>query len=310
MKRIISLVLISVLIYTSHNLTFADDLKESTALKYDEAFKFITDAYDYSSYSLHLFGYICDPVASENSVNRETFCLGLTHLLNIRKSPEERNNSFDKVFKDVDESDFFINSIISDIYNYDKEIIKGYPDGTFRREEEMRFEEAVTMMVRALGYEKEMESKVYPMDYIEKASEVGILDNIDSEIGKPLSYGVASQIFLNSLTVEIKSGKSDDEDSETLLQRHNISIYKDMTFASLHEDSGIVKFKDDKGNIEIFKYHDGFTFENLKEKKVSLWVDLGVNSRDLLIKEIGAAEMDDCIIRIIDDTTNSESDPH
>lgn len=304
MKRLISIVLIFALTFISYNLTFADHLKEPTASKYDEAFKFITSSYDYSSYSLHLFGYICDPVVSEDSVSRETFCLGLTHLLNIRRSPEEGNDNFIKLFKDVDESDFFINSLIMDIYNYDKEIIKGYPDETFRRGELMKFEEAVTMMVRALGYEEEMESKVYPKDYIEKASELGILNNIESAIGKPLSYGVASQIFLNSFTLEIKSGKPEDEDSETLLQRHNIWIYNDMTFASLHEDNKIVKFQDDEGNIEIFKYHDSFTFENLKERKVTLWVDLGVNSREVLVKGIGAAEMDDCIIRIINDDIN------
>lgn len=56
--------------------------------------------------------------------------------------------------------------------------IAGYPDGTFRPNETVTYDEAITMMVQALGYKGEYLVGGYPAAFITQAKVLGILENI------------------------------------------------------------------------------------------------------------------------------------
>jgi len=63
-----------------------------------------------------------------------------------------------------------------------KKLIKGYPDGTFKAEDNVTYAEAVTILVRALGYGTEVDSKgKWPQNYLAKAKELGITVEITLE---------------------------------------------------------------------------------------------------------------------------------
>lgn len=319
MKRIVLLLLIISLLSNIHMVSFADEsiqlidskyYEEFQDSKYFEGFTFITDSYDYCVYSLHFFGYVDLPYKPNDNVHRMTFAKGLRNLLALGyeeyRDLGENDEDCPNVFKDIDE--YLWEYPIKDIYNYNKEIIKGYQDGSFKPREIMKYEEAVAMMVRALGYEKEMESRRYPIDYFIKAYEIGILDNIEAEVGSPINYGIVSQLFLNSFEVELKSVPSYLENYKTLLQRHCFEILKDITVVSVDIDNQIVECKDNEGTIEVFKYQDRLPFEDLKGKKITFWADLRADGRDVVLKGIGRNKINDYIIRIVREPIDRDSE--
>ncbi|WP_069650538.1 S-layer homology domain-containing protein [Caloranaerobacter ferrireducens] len=59
-----------------------------------------------------------------------------------------------------------------------KGIIKGYPDGTFRPDATVSYAEAITLFTRALGYNDEVLSGTWPINYLTKAEELGITEGV------------------------------------------------------------------------------------------------------------------------------------
>ncbi|WP_099190520.1 S-layer homology domain-containing protein [Tepidibacter mesophilus] len=55
-------------------------------------------------------------------------------------------------------------------------LLSGYPDGTFQPAKEVSYAEAVTMLVRALGYKDEFLPGSWPGNYVAKAADTGITD--------------------------------------------------------------------------------------------------------------------------------------
>ncbi|NLT47193.1 MAG: S-layer homology domain-containing protein, partial [Clostridiales bacterium] len=59
------------------------------------------------------------------------------------------------------------------------DIVVGYPDKSFRPQNPVSYDEAITMIVRALGYTSDDVGKVWPANYVEKGTELGILSGIE-----------------------------------------------------------------------------------------------------------------------------------
>ena len=76
--------------------------------------------------------------------------------------------------------------------------------GTFRPDDPVLFQEAVTIMVRALGYEpKASTSGGYPTGYMVVASENQMLKGITATGSEPATRGDIAQLVFNSLTVNL-----------------------------------------------------------------------------------------------------------
>lgn len=74
-------------------------------------------------------------------------------------------------------------------------IVEGYPNGEFRPERDIKYSEVITMMVRVLG-EKPTEGVKYPDNYIGKARELGILDDIKVDyVGQAQRQGVFELLY-------------------------------------------------------------------------------------------------------------------
>ncbi len=86
----------------------------------------------------------------------------------------------------------------------DMGIINGYGNGNFGPEDTVKYEQALTMIVRALGYEPAAKQKGgYPVGYLFIASNEGITDDIDAVSGTPALRGDVAQMVYNSLTVDM-----------------------------------------------------------------------------------------------------------
>lgn len=73
-------------------------------------------------------------------------------------------------------------------------IIKGYPNGTFKPDANVTNAEAITMVVRLLGYEATLNKIQYPTSYITKAAELKILD--DANVSDFNAAAVRGTVFM------------------------------------------------------------------------------------------------------------------
>lgn len=76
--------------------------------------------------------------------------------------------------------------------------INGFQDGSFKPNNTVTYEQAVAMIVRALGYENEADALGgYPVGYLETAKELGLLNNINAQAGEALNRGKVAILFYN-----------------------------------------------------------------------------------------------------------------
>lgn len=88
-----------------------------------------------------------------------------------------------------------------------KGVLEGYPDGTFRPDEAIRYDEAVTAVVRALGYLPPPSlGHGWPSDYLLKAATIpdaagkdALLDGLSDQPDQPLKRGDAARLVANML---------------------------------------------------------------------------------------------------------------
>ena len=82
-------------------------------------------------------------------------------------------------------------------------VINGYGNGNFGPEDLVEYQDAITMMVRALGYEPAIGSAGYPTGYLTKAGELGLTSGVNGSNGVAANRGAVAQIAFNSLDVPI-----------------------------------------------------------------------------------------------------------
>lgn len=112
---------------------------------------------------------------------------------------EAANSKMTEVFTDVDSSHWAIGYI-----NEAAElgIITGYPDGSFCPEENITYAQAITVIVRMLGYSAEAVGTNWPADYINKAAELEITKKLSFSNNAVLTREVAAYMLNNSLSAK------------------------------------------------------------------------------------------------------------
>lgn len=92
--------------------------------------------------------------------------------------------------------------------------IQGYGGGLFGPADNIRYEDAITLIVRVLGYEPVVQTKGgYPVGYLVVAEQdLDITDHVDGVVGVPITRGAIFQLLDNALTkaLMIQVGYGDD----------------------------------------------------------------------------------------------------
>jgi hypothetical protein len=79
-------------------------------------------------------------------------------------------------------------------------IINGYGDGTFGPEDKITYEQAVKMIVCALGYQTKAEEEgTYPAGYIFVAKTIGLTDGVTGAVGQEATRMLVANLLYNSL---------------------------------------------------------------------------------------------------------------
>lgn len=82
----------------------------------------------------------------------------------------------------------------------------GYSDGSFRPNNAILYEEAVTAILRVLGYSDSDYLGSYPTGQLAYANDLGLTDGINSSRGQKMSRYSMSRLLYNALSVSPKSG--------------------------------------------------------------------------------------------------------
>lgn len=84
-------------------------------------------------------------------------------------------------------------------------LVSGYPDSSFRPDENVLFEEAVTIMLRVLGYTDEDFGSSWPYGQIGLANNLEITKGIDCSAGQSMNRGQVAQLIYNCLKTKQKN---------------------------------------------------------------------------------------------------------
>lgn len=90
----------------------------------------------------------------------------------------------------------------------EKRYIKGYEDFNFHPYDTVTYEEAVTIMLRVLGYSDSTIQGAYPYGQLSRAEDLDMLDGVEGEIGEELSRRKVMHLVYNALQTETSSASS------------------------------------------------------------------------------------------------------
>ena len=86
------------------------------------------------------------------------------------------------------------------------QLIHGNPDGTFAPDRNISYGEAVTVLVRALGYTDQDTGGIWPDGYVALAGEAGMTKGLTLSGNAPITRAQAAQLFVNALTAKNGEG--------------------------------------------------------------------------------------------------------
>ncbi len=87
-------------------------------------------------------------------------------------------------------------------------IVSGYPDGTFSPDSTVLFEEAVTMMLRVLGYQDSDFGNSWPSGQLGIAENIDLTEGIDCSVGDVLTRRDVARLVYNALKTNVKGQNS------------------------------------------------------------------------------------------------------
>lgn len=151
-----------------------------------------------------LDGYPDGTFQPEGSLTRAQFCKIAIYAMNGENELGLYNTI--TVFPDVKSSHWaapYVNMAAKG-----KAIIAGYPDGKFHPEETVTAGQAVTILLRLLGYQDQDIGGVWPESYMALAAKIGLLEGVEAGGREALSRGETTRLFLNLLQSQCRDGSS------------------------------------------------------------------------------------------------------
>lgn len=140
----------------------------------------------------------------ESQLTRAQFCKMAVYAMNGNDQLGQFRTV--TVFQDVKPS-FWAAPYIN-MASKGKNIIAGYPNGKFMPNSTVTYGQAVTILMRMLGYKDADMGGIWPDGYLASASTVGLTDGVISKGSNPVTRAQAARLFSNLLRCNIKEGGS------------------------------------------------------------------------------------------------------
>ena len=142
-------------------------------------------------------GYDDGSLGLDNNITRAEFATLAVRMIGLENEAEKNHDETD--FTDVS-TDFWGSGYIN--IAAEKGLIKGYDDNTFKPQNNISYAEAITMIIRILGYEDKTTGE-WPDSHIKKANDLNITDNISLADEHIVNREEVAIIIYNSLDVTI-----------------------------------------------------------------------------------------------------------
>lgn len=136
------------------------------------------------------------------SLTRAQFCKMAVYAMN--GEDELGRYSTVTVFPDVKPS-YWASSYIN-MAAKGKGIIAGYVDGQFHPDRTVTVGQAVTILLRLLGYKDENLGGIWPQSYMAEAASIGMTDGVSTNAYAALTRAQAARLFLNLLRADTVEG--------------------------------------------------------------------------------------------------------
>lgn len=151
-------------------------------------------------------------------------------------------------------------------------LVSGYPDASFKPDENVLYEEAITIMLRVLGYTDDDFGAAWPYGQIGLANNLDMTDNVDAAAGEALNRRQVAQLIYNTLSVYQKGQPL------KLISIFNTEIKEDITLiADSSTDSSIA-------SDEVYTNQGSFkTDGNFDSSNIGLKGDVAVKNGNKLI---------------------------
>ncbi|MCD4712735.1 MAG: S-layer homology domain-containing protein [Clostridiales bacterium] len=184
------------------------------------------------------------------------------------------------VFSDISETHWAKSSVD---HLYGLEIISGYPDGTFKPENNVKINEFILLTIKSLGYHFESMSADWAKPYIDKAIELGIIENKEfPQYTADITREQMASIVVNALSLnEIRPSNAmdlyvrydmkdyhlvDDYYKQNVIDSYKYGIvkgYPDGTF----NPSGLAKRSEaSRVLVTMLKAEERLPYENVEAK--------------------------------------------
>lgn len=141
------------------------------------------------------------------SLTRAQFCIMVIRIMGLESQVAGQMNR--TVFQDVGPIYWargYIN-LASTIKIGDSLLIRGNDLGEAEPEANISFAQAVTIIIRALGYEDAAVGSVWPSGHIAKAAELGLSKDVSASADQSITRAQAAQLFVNLLTSDTAAGQ-------------------------------------------------------------------------------------------------------
>lgn len=199
MKKILSFILAALMTASCAAYVAADDaaVEETTSnAAQDYAIEFLTN------YGIFKGG---EGLTNEDPIERYQMALFVARISTgwTEDDKWEDGTANNSTFKDIDEepASKYLGAIS---YANQNGIIEGYTANTFAPRDGITYRDALTMVVRTLGYK----GLTYPWGYIEKAVELDLTEGIDSDVAytDDLTRGEVATIIYNAMFADTAKG--------------------------------------------------------------------------------------------------------
>ena len=186
-------------------------------------------------------GYSSGVYAPEDTLTRAQFCKMI--VLATGRGASVSQNSYRALFDDVASNSWalgYINVAYSD------GLVAGYGDGTFGPNDGVTVAQAVTIVLRCLGYTTQEVGAFWPEDYLAKAADLGLIDGIETGSEEDLTRGEAARLLYAMLQADTADGTAfvqtiaDSTQSDVLLLDNDAESEDGTTgTAAVYQDGSV-----------------------------------------------------------------------
>ncbi len=238
MKKILSLVLTVVIIFSANICSFAAMKNEADIMELLSELEIMSGDPDGN---LRLNDYVNRAEFSKVAVNASSFKNSVATALRV--SP----------FSDVTYKHWAAPYVQVAVLNG---ICEGYTDSTFKPDNLVSFEEAVTMLLRVLGYTDEDFGISWPYGQVGMANNLKMTKNVNASIGDKLTRAQVATLVFNTLNTNLKSSQS------KLISIFECTLVEDVTLISTKNENSS-KIYTTNGTYDL---NSGFDYSNVGKK--------------------------------------------